>query len=244
VIMSGQVLESPHDCPPYLYDLMLQCWALDPDMRPAFDTIHNSLRLFENEFVRVSSERRKEIVDLASHYYKDFAPHHEFFPPPLAHGPKPKVRSSPLAPLALEKKLSFEYEDHVSVALEVAHMRHSIALSSAPEGETKLVEALVGAAMHPPDSTTEIAAELPIQPSPVDSTSSFLRFRQSLRASLHRNAMRGSVAPRPSQAPLLENTDSTETDHRMSADAIQGELALTLHSEAIDSPQFVAESNV
>lgn len=33
---SGQRLERPEDCPDEIYQVMLDCWAYSPDLRPTF----------------------------------------------------------------------------------------------------------------------------------------------------------------------------------------------------------------
>lgn len=39
-VSSGQRLQRPVGCDPVLYEIMLQCWDADPDMRPTFKELY------------------------------------------------------------------------------------------------------------------------------------------------------------------------------------------------------------
>ncbi len=43
-MISGQVLEKPPNCPPKMYEMMLQCCSRDPDNRPTFGEIVSQLK--------------------------------------------------------------------------------------------------------------------------------------------------------------------------------------------------------
>ncbi|XP_023569963.1 proto-oncogene tyrosine-protein kinase ROS [Octodon degus] len=47
-VQAGGRLEPPRNCPQGLWNLMAQCWAQDPDQRPAFRKIQTQLQLFRN----------------------------------------------------------------------------------------------------------------------------------------------------------------------------------------------------
>lgn len=36
MVESGKRLERPEDCPDEIYQVMLDCWAYNPDLRPTF----------------------------------------------------------------------------------------------------------------------------------------------------------------------------------------------------------------
>ena len=42
----GYRMPAPPNCPPQLYDIMLQCWHKDPMKRPTFDTLQWQLEDF------------------------------------------------------------------------------------------------------------------------------------------------------------------------------------------------------
>lgn len=39
VVESGKRLERPEDCPDEIYQVMLDCWAYNPDARPTFSRL-------------------------------------------------------------------------------------------------------------------------------------------------------------------------------------------------------------
>lgn len=43
------------ECPPVLYDIMLQCWNADPESRPTFDFLRS---LFDDYFVATQQQYR------------------------------------------------------------------------------------------------------------------------------------------------------------------------------------------
>ena len=42
-VASGYMIPKPADCPDDVYKLMVQCWAMEPDMRPRFQEMATSL---------------------------------------------------------------------------------------------------------------------------------------------------------------------------------------------------------
>ena len=42
-VASGYMIPKPADCPDDVYKLMVQCWAMEPDMRPRFSEMATSL---------------------------------------------------------------------------------------------------------------------------------------------------------------------------------------------------------
>lgn len=40
----GYKMDAPDGCPPVVYDLMKQCWTLDPVMRPSFRMLRDKLQ--------------------------------------------------------------------------------------------------------------------------------------------------------------------------------------------------------
>lgn len=69
-IKSGQRLERPENCSDTLYALMLQCWAMDPEERPAFSDICRKLDPNRNKIYIDFSELSPSYV---------FPPTHEEF---------------------------------------------------------------------------------------------------------------------------------------------------------------------
>lgn len=57
-IRSGNVLNCPNICPEDIYDLMMDCWAMNPDQRPTAGELHRALQRWNpgvSESLRVSS---------------------------------------------------------------------------------------------------------------------------------------------------------------------------------------------
>ena len=48
-VRDGNVLEPPPNCPQEIYDLMADCWAMDPNERPTSDELHDGLRRWTPE---------------------------------------------------------------------------------------------------------------------------------------------------------------------------------------------------
>lgn len=64
-LKTGQRLEQPENCSPYLYELMSHCWTADPDDRPSFSDINKKL----------DPNRSKIYID-----FSELSPHY-IFPP-------------------------------------------------------------------------------------------------------------------------------------------------------------------
>ncbi len=47
MLLSGQRMTKPSECPDKLYDIMKQCWSLDVKDRPNFDEILSQLSPFQ-----------------------------------------------------------------------------------------------------------------------------------------------------------------------------------------------------
>ena len=45
-IKEGYRMPKPQDCPSGLYDIMLECWKMDPESRPTFESLHWRLEEF------------------------------------------------------------------------------------------------------------------------------------------------------------------------------------------------------
>lgn len=43
-VEKGYKMDAPDGCPPVVYDLMKQCWTLDPAMRPSFRMLREKLQ--------------------------------------------------------------------------------------------------------------------------------------------------------------------------------------------------------
>ena len=54
----GQRLEKPPLCPKHLYNLMLQCWELNPQVRPTFSIVKEKLRDFQASNTRNSDQEQ------------------------------------------------------------------------------------------------------------------------------------------------------------------------------------------
>ncbi|CAO1368945.1 unnamed protein product [Diamesa hyperborea] len=64
-LKTGQRLEQPENCSTYLFELMSQCWAADPDDRPSFSDINKKL----------DPNRRKIYID-----FSELSPNYVFPP--------------------------------------------------------------------------------------------------------------------------------------------------------------------
>ncbi len=53
-ILSGYRMPPPPDCPPEIYELMLQCWQRDPSLRPSFKQLSTSLDEIGKEMKRIA----------------------------------------------------------------------------------------------------------------------------------------------------------------------------------------------
>ena len=42
-IRNGKTLKIPEGCPTYIYELMKECWSMDPQSRPSFDELHHKI---------------------------------------------------------------------------------------------------------------------------------------------------------------------------------------------------------
>ena len=56
----GQRLEKPPLCPKYLYNLMLRCWELNPQVRPTFSLVKEKLRDFLLDQLQASNARNSD----------------------------------------------------------------------------------------------------------------------------------------------------------------------------------------
>ena len=54
----GERLEKPPLCPKHLYNLMLQCWELNPKVRPTFSTVKEKLLDFQSSNARISDQEQ------------------------------------------------------------------------------------------------------------------------------------------------------------------------------------------
>ncbi|MEQ2195661.1 hypothetical protein XENOCAPTIV_016467, partial [Xenoophorus captivus] len=43
-VEKGYKMDAPDGCPPVVYDLMKQCWTVDPTMRPSFRMLREKLQ--------------------------------------------------------------------------------------------------------------------------------------------------------------------------------------------------------
>ena len=43
-IRKGRILQKPHDCPNKMYDVMKECWSMNPKERPTFTELHQILK--------------------------------------------------------------------------------------------------------------------------------------------------------------------------------------------------------
>ncbi|XP_053447517.1 proto-oncogene tyrosine-protein kinase ROS isoform X2 [Nycticebus coucang] len=59
-VQTGGRLEPPRNCPDDLWNLMIHCWAQDPDRRPTFHRIQDQLQLFRNFSLNSISQCRAE----------------------------------------------------------------------------------------------------------------------------------------------------------------------------------------
>nr|XP_012315817.1 proto-oncogene tyrosine-protein kinase ROS [Aotus nancymaae] len=59
-VQTGGRLEPPRNCPDDLWNLMIQCWAQEPDQRPTFHRIQDQLQLFRNFFLNSIYQCRDE----------------------------------------------------------------------------------------------------------------------------------------------------------------------------------------
>lgn len=48
-VEKGYKMDAPDGCPPAVYDIMKQCWTLEPVMRPSFDTLRENLQLIQDK---------------------------------------------------------------------------------------------------------------------------------------------------------------------------------------------------
>ena len=56
----GHRLEKPPLCPKYLYNLMLRCWELNPQVRPTFSLVKEKLRDFLLDQLQASNARNSD----------------------------------------------------------------------------------------------------------------------------------------------------------------------------------------
>ncbi|XP_069344442.1 proto-oncogene tyrosine-protein kinase ROS isoform X2 [Eulemur rufifrons] len=59
-VQTGGRLEPPRNCPDDLWNLMIHCWAQEPDQRPTFHRIQDQLQLFRNFSLNSVSQCRDE----------------------------------------------------------------------------------------------------------------------------------------------------------------------------------------
>uniref|UniRef100_A0A8C5UUN3 Tyrosine-protein kinase receptor n=1 Tax=Microcebus murinus TaxID=30608 RepID=A0A8C5UUN3_MICMU len=59
-VQTGGRLEPPRNCPDDLWNLMIHCWAQEPDQRPTFHKIQDQLQLFRNFSLNSVSQCRDE----------------------------------------------------------------------------------------------------------------------------------------------------------------------------------------
>ena len=56
----GKRLEKPPLCPKYLYNLMLRCWELNPQVRPTFSMVKEKLQDFLLDQLQASNARNSD----------------------------------------------------------------------------------------------------------------------------------------------------------------------------------------
>ncbi|XP_075410071.1 proto-oncogene tyrosine-protein kinase ROS isoform X2 [Tenrec ecaudatus] len=59
-VQTGGRLEPPRNCPDDLWNLMIQCWAQEPDQRPTFNKIQDQLQLFRTFSLKNISQCRDQ----------------------------------------------------------------------------------------------------------------------------------------------------------------------------------------
>jgi serine/threonine protein kinase len=73
-LKAGERLEQPTGCPDTLYSVMLQCWDLDPDKRPSWESLYNMFKDAWRQSSPMESSGKfdeKEELDAGSKIYQD-----------------------------------------------------------------------------------------------------------------------------------------------------------------------------
>ncbi len=89
-VLGGYRLGQPENCPMEVHGLMLHCWHVNPDMRPAFADMATQLREMEADEVNLAQRRKDSQYDFAlldnlkpveEHAYVDFTSGTDSIPP-------------------------------------------------------------------------------------------------------------------------------------------------------------------
>ena len=59
-------MERPEDCPQVIYDLMLDCWKQDPEERPTFKQLYDSIEVIWRQY---GGDPKGEDLEMASPVY-------------------------------------------------------------------------------------------------------------------------------------------------------------------------------
>ena len=84
-IRRGKTLKNPEDCPSEIYELMKECWSMDPQSRPSFDELHHKISHY-SQLASVSDDKDKaEILSVDSVLSSDAFTEDEYSEEELAY---------------------------------------------------------------------------------------------------------------------------------------------------------------